>query len=69
VKHLKPTQQNQRGGRIQKEAPIHISEGTSSGDPKTGKARGEVHVASGEKASHRRENRHRPGRCQQGLRI
>ena len=24
-KHLKPTQQNQRGGRIQKEAPIHIS--------------------------------------------
>ena len=35
-KHLKPTQQNQRGGRIQKEAPIHISK-VQPVDPKTGK--------------------------------
>jgi large subunit ribosomal protein L24 len=35
-KHLKPTQQNQRGGRIRKEAPIHISK-VQPVDPKTGK--------------------------------
>jgi large subunit ribosomal protein L24 len=35
-KHLKPTQQNQRGGRIQKEAPIHLSK-VMPVDPKTGK--------------------------------
>ena len=35
-KHLKPTQQNQRGGRIQKEAPIHISK-VQPVDPKTNK--------------------------------
>ena len=35
-KHLKPTQKNQRGGRIRKEAPIHISK-VQPVDPKTGK--------------------------------
>jgi len=35
-KHLKPTQKNQRGGRIRKEAPIHISKVLPL-DPKTGK--------------------------------
>src|ERR1035437_1166474 len=35
-KHLKPTQANQRGGRIQKEAPIHICK-VQPVDPKTGK--------------------------------
>ncbi|MGN6368133.1 MAG: 50S ribosomal protein L24 [Phycisphaerae bacterium] len=35
-KHLKPSQQNQRGGRIRKEAPIHISK-VQPVDPKTGK--------------------------------
>jgi large subunit ribosomal protein L24 len=44
-KHLKPTQQNQRGGRIQKEAPIHISK-VMPVDPKTGKG---VRVKFGDK--------------------
>jgi len=35
-KHLKPSQANQRGGRIQKEAPVHISK-VQPVDPKTGK--------------------------------
>ena len=35
-KHLKPTQANQRGGRIQKEAPIHTCK-VQPLDPKTGK--------------------------------
>src|ERR1700744_1210752 len=35
-KHLKPSQQSQRGGRIRKEAPIHISK-VQPVDPKTGK--------------------------------
>ena len=35
-KHLKPTQKNQRGGRIRKEAPIHMSK-VLPVDPKTGK--------------------------------
>jgi len=35
-KHLKPTQKAQRGGRIRKEAPIHISK-VLPVDPKTGK--------------------------------
>jgi len=48
-KHLKPTQQNQRGGRIQKEAPIHISK-VQPVDPKTGKgARVKYTVTNGEK--------------------
>ena len=35
-KHLKPTQQAPRGGRIRKEAPIHISK-VQPVDPKTNK--------------------------------
>jgi len=35
-KHLKPTQKMQKGGRIRKEAPIHISK-VQPVDPKTGK--------------------------------
>src|SRR5690348_16015516 len=48
-KHLKPTQQNQRGGRIQKEAPLHISK-VQPVDPKTGKgARVKFTTRDGEK--------------------
>ena len=35
-KHLKPTQQAQKGGRIRREAAIHISK-VQPVDPKTGK--------------------------------
>lgn len=35
-KHVKPTQQNQQGGRIQKDNPIHISN-VMPIDPSTGK--------------------------------
>jgi large subunit ribosomal protein L24 len=35
-KHLKPTQQAQKGGRIRREAPLHISK-VQPVDPKTGK--------------------------------
>jgi large subunit ribosomal protein L24 len=48
-KHLKPTQTNQRGGRIQKEAPVHISK-VQPVDPKTNKgARVKFTVTNGEK--------------------
>ena len=47
-KHIKPTQ-GQRGGRIQKEAPIAISK-VQPVDPKTGKgARVKYTVTNGEK--------------------
>ena len=36
MKHLKPTEQNRRGGRIQKAAPIHWCK-VQLVDPKTGK--------------------------------
>jgi large subunit ribosomal protein L24 len=35
TKHVKPTQQNPQGGRIKKEAPIHISN-VMLADPQTG---------------------------------
>jgi large subunit ribosomal protein L24 len=35
-KHVRPSQQNQKGGRIQKDAPIHISN-VMPIDPSTGK--------------------------------
>ena len=35
-KHLKPTQQAQKGGRIRREAPLHISK-VQPVDPKSGK--------------------------------
>jgi large subunit ribosomal protein L24 len=35
-KHVRPTQQNNKGGRIQKDAPIHISN-VMPVDPATGK--------------------------------
>jgi len=35
-KHVKPSQKNQQGGRIQKDAPIHISN-VQPVDPTTGK--------------------------------
>jgi large subunit ribosomal protein L24 len=35
-KHVKPNQQNPQGGRIQKEAPVHISN-VMPVDPSTGK--------------------------------
>ena len=48
-KHLKPTQQSPKGGRIRKEAPIHISK-VQPVDPKTGKgARVKYTVTDGEK--------------------
>ncbi|MCX4241288.1 50S ribosomal protein L24 [Paraliomyxa miuraensis] len=36
TKHVKPSQQNPQGGRIKKEAPIHISN-VMLADPETGK--------------------------------
>ena len=48
-KHLKPTQASPKGGRIQKEAAIHISK-VQPVDPKTGKgARIKIVIANGEK--------------------
>jgi len=48
-KHLKPTQQSPKGGRIRKEAPIHMSK-VQPVDPKTGKGtRVKFPTANGEK--------------------
>ncbi|HVX87051.1 MAG TPA: 50S ribosomal protein L24 [Phycisphaerae bacterium] len=48
-KHLKPTQQAPKGGRIQKEAPIHMSK-VQPVDPKTGRGtRVKFTVDNGEK--------------------
>jgi len=48
-KHLKPTQQSPKGGRIRKEASIHISK-VQPVDPKTGKGtRVKFQTANGEK--------------------
>ena len=48
-KHLKPTQQAPKGGRIKRESPIHISK-VQPVDPKTGKgARVKYPTANGEK--------------------
>jgi large subunit ribosomal protein L24 len=48
-KHLKPSQQSQKGGRIRKEAAIHISK-VQPVDPKTGKGtRVKYAVKDGEK--------------------
>src|SRR5436190_22399492 len=48
-KHLKPTQQAPKGGRIRREASIHISK-VQPVDPKTGKGtRVKFPTASGEK--------------------
>lgn len=48
-KHLKPTQQAPKGGRIRREAAIHISK-VQPVDPKTGKGtRVKFPVANGEK--------------------
>jgi large subunit ribosomal protein L24 len=48
-KHLKPTQQAQKGGRVRREASIHISK-VQPIDPKTGKGtRVKMKVESGEK--------------------
>ena len=48
-KHLKPTQQSPKGGRIRKEAAIHISK-VQPVDPKTGKGtRVKFPTANGEK--------------------
>lgn len=48
-KHLRPTQQAQKGGRIRKEASIHISK-VQPVDPKTGKgARVKFAISNGEK--------------------
>jgi len=48
-KHLKPTQQSPKGGRIRKEAPIHMSK-VQPVDPKTGKGtRVKFQIANGEK--------------------
>ena len=48
-KHLKPTQQAQKGGRIRREAAIHISK-VQPVDPKTGKGtRVKFPTANGEK--------------------
>jgi large subunit ribosomal protein L24 len=48
-KHLKPTQQAQKGGRIRREAAIHISN-VQPVDPKTGKGtRVKFKIESGQK--------------------
>lgn len=48
-KHLKPTQQAPKGGRIKKEAPMHISK-VQPVDPKTGKGtRVKYKIDNGEK--------------------
>jgi large subunit ribosomal protein L24 len=48
-KHLKPTQTSPKGGRLQKEAPIQISN-VQPVDPKTGKGtRVKFVIANGEK--------------------
>jgi large subunit ribosomal protein L24 len=48
-KHLKPTQQAPKGGRIRRESPIHMSK-VQPVDPKTGKgARVKYPTANGEK--------------------
>ena len=48
-KHLKPTQQSPKGGRIRKEAPIHISK-VQPVDPKTNKGtRVKYGITNGEK--------------------
>jgi large subunit ribosomal protein L24 len=48
-KHLKPTQQAQKGGRIRREAPVHISK-VQPVDPKTGKGtRVKFTIEGGEK--------------------
>lgn len=48
-KHVKPTQQNPQGGRIQKEAPIHMSN-VLPVDPTTGKgSRTRAEVRDGQK--------------------
>lgn len=48
-KHLKPTQQSPKGGRIRKEAPMHISK-VQPVDPKTGKGtRVKYKIENGEK--------------------
>ena len=48
-KHLKPTQQAPKGGRIRKEAPMHISK-VQPVDPKTGKGtRVKYRIENGEK--------------------
>ena len=49
-KHVKPNQQNPQGGRIQKEAPIHMSN-VMPVDPSTGKGtRVKVKVEDGKKS-------------------
>ena len=48
-KHLKPTQQAPKGGRIRKEAPVHVSK-VQPVDPKTGKGtRVKYKIENGEK--------------------
>ncbi len=48
-KHIKPTQTSPKGGRIQKEAAVHVSK-VQPVDPKTGKgARIKIVIANGEK--------------------
>ena len=48
-KHLKPTQQSPKGGRIKKEAPINIAK-VQPVDPKTGKGtRIKFQIADGQK--------------------
>lgn len=59
-RHLRPSRQNPRGGRIQKEAPIHLSN-VLPVDPKTGRG-SRVHFeierdASGKIVSKRRVTR------------
>jgi large subunit ribosomal protein L24 len=48
-KHLRPSEQARKGGRIRKEAPIHISK-VQPVDPKTGKGtRVKFRIENGEK--------------------
>ena len=48
-KHLRPSEQARKGGRIRKEAPIHISK-VQPVDPKTGKGtRVKYKIENGEK--------------------
>jgi large subunit ribosomal protein L24 len=47
-KHVRPNQRNPQGGRIQKDAPIHLSN-VMPVDPKTGKATRVKFAANGDK--------------------
>ena len=64
-KHVKPSPRNPQGGRIQKDAPIHISN-VMPVDPATGKGtRVKFEAREGKKTRVAVEDRDEPGCCNQ----